>query len=32
VADALRKIDYDALHTERVARVEYVVAAAACLF
>jgi chromosomal replication initiation ATPase DnaA len=29
VTGALHKIDYDALHTERVARVEYVVAVAA---
>ncbi len=30
VAGALQKIDYVALHTERVGRVEYVVEAAAC--
>ncbi len=29
VMAALRKIDYDALHTERVRRVEYIVASAA---
>ena len=29
VMAALRKIDYDAVHTERVRRVEYIVASAA---